>query len=76
MLEDRLQIQVALDRLASWVDQNLMKFNVKKCKVLHLGTSNPQHTYRLGGTKLTSTMNERDLGVTKYEYELAMGCCS
>ena len=57
MLEDRLQIQVDLDRLASWAGWNLMKFNVEKCKVLHLVMSNPQHTYRHGGTKLTSTTN-------------------
>ena len=53
MLEDRLQIQADLNRLASWTDQNLMKFNIEKCKVLHLGMSNPQHTYRLDSNKLT-----------------------
>ena len=40
-----------------------MEFNVDKCKIMHLGTTNPKHTYTMGGTNLAVTSEERDLGV-------------
>jgi len=62
-LEGYAAIERDLDRLESWVQRNLMKFNKGKCKVLHFGRNNPMHQYRLGVDLLQSRSVERDLGV-------------
>ena len=40
-----------------------MAFNIKKCKVMHVGRGNPQNLYNMEGHQLEVTEVERDIGV-------------
>lgn len=42
---------------------NLMKFNMAKYKLLHLGQISPKHQYRLGDEWMDSGPEEKDLGI-------------
>jgi hypothetical protein len=41
-----------------------MEFNVKKCKVLHVGHNNPGQEYWMEGERLAVTEEEVDVGIT------------
>ena len=41
-----------------------MLFNFGKCKCLHIGPGNTSMNYEMGGTILSITVKEKDLGVT------------
>jgi hypothetical protein len=60
---DRAGLQAALDRLMDWSDRWGMKFNVSKCKVMHMGRNNAKNDYVMAGSVLEKTREEKDLGV-------------
>src|SRR5664279_712182 len=57
------RLQTDLSHLYQWSQDWNMLFNLKKCKVLHLGYNNKRAEYYLGGHKLEESNSERDLGV-------------
>ncbi|KAJ7414394.1 hypothetical protein BTVI_41216 [Pitangus sulphuratus] len=54
-LEGRTILQGDLHRLEEWSNENLVKSNRDKSKVLHLGKHNPGPQHRLGSTWLRSS---------------------
>ena len=62
-------LQSDLDRLAEWNEKWSMKLNLKKCKVMHLGSNNKKFRYTLQDRSTASihileeTTEERDLGI-------------
>jgi hypothetical protein len=38
-------------------------FNFSKCKVMHVGKKNPRYEYFMRGTQVSTTEEERDVGV-------------
>ena len=41
----------------------MMTFNVKKCKIIHVGHNNPRRKYYMDGKELSESNCEKDLGV-------------
>ena len=60
------EIQRDLMKLQEWSDKWNLRYNVEKCKVLHIGNNNPEEKYKMGiDNKILSTCEcEKDLGVT------------
>ena len=65
--DNHTRLQEDLDRMVSWSLVWQLRFNTDKCKVLHVGSNNPEHQYSMesGDTRsvLLSTELEKDLGV-------------
>ena len=61
--EDADRFQRDIDNLCKWAEEWAIKFNQDKCKVMHVGRSNPRFTYHMNGIALSETEEERDLGV-------------
>ena len=60
--EDIGILQQDINNLCQWSKDWQMLFNVKKCKVLHIGHTNALCDYILNGVILQSVTEETDLG--------------
>ena len=61
---DTQNLQEDIDKLVKWSEKWQMLFNFGKCKCLHRGQGNTDMNYEMGGTILSKTVKEKDLGVT------------
>ena len=61
---DKQKLQDYIDKLVRWSEKWQMLFNFGKCKCLHTGPGYTGMTYEMGGTILSKTVKEKDLGVT------------
>ena len=59
------ELQEDLNKLADWTAMWLITFNAAKCSVMNMGNSvyRPKFQYILDGTKLKTSVGEKDLGV-------------
>ena len=60
---DCILMQQCIDKLIAWANMWCMEFNVKKCKVMHIGKGNPIYQYSMNGTPLQVCKGERNIGV-------------
>ena len=61
---DKQKLQDDIDKLVKWSEKWQVLFNFGKCKCLHTGPGNTGVNYEMGGTILSKTVKEKDLGVT------------
>lgn len=55
-LEEINNVQNNLDTLEKLAENNIMKFNRDKCKILYLETGNQMHMYGIGDTWLSNSI--------------------
>ena len=61
---DKQKLQDDIDKLVRWSEKWQMLFNFGKCKCLHTGPGNTGMNYEMGGSILSKTVKEKDLGVS------------
>ena len=57
---DKLQFQSILNMLDSWSKKWQIKFNVDKCKVLHIVSNNQFTKYTMNDSELSKVNHEKD----------------
>ena len=63
-LDINKKLQDDIDKLVRWSEKWQMLFKFGKCKCLHTGPGNTGMNYEMGGTILSKTVKEKDIGVT------------
>ena len=61
---DKQNLQDDIDKCVKWSEKWQMLFNFGRYKCLHTGPGNTGMNYEMGGTILSKTVKEKDLGVT------------
>ena len=69
-------IQEDLNKIHEWAETWQMKFNITKCKVIHVGNKNIRQDYFMGGTKMECAHVEKDLGVIVDQSLSGSGHCA
>ena len=70
-------LRADLLRIGRWSAEWLMPFNTDKCRVLHVGSTNPKEEFALLGAPVTPSPLERDLGVLVAEdFRFSQQCIS
>ena len=59
-----IELQHQIDLAYEWSLKNKLKFNPKKCEVLHMGPKNPKFVYRIESAFITAVPEVNDLGIT------------
>ena len=58
-----MKMQENLNRICEWAKKWQMSFNVKKCRVMHVGKKNIRYDYTMNGSEVEKVSEEKDLGV-------------
>ena len=61
---DKQKLLDDIDKFVRWSEKWQMLFNFGKCKCLHTGPGNTGMNYEMGGSILSKTVKEKDLGVS------------
>ena len=61
--DDRAKLQQTLDNLTRWAKDWGMRFNIPKCKIMHVGANNPGFKYNMEGIVLQEVEEEKDIGI-------------
>ena len=61
----RAEVQVAIDTLCDWSDENDMQLSIEKCAVLHCGRHQPNFEYRIRGALIPCVDSVVDLGLLR-----------
>jgi len=61
--QDAENLQKDLDHLIQWSNEWQMMFNIRKCKVMHIGKGQFQASYSMINIILVKVNQEKDLGV-------------
>ena len=62
-MDDISIIQNDINTLLDWSHKWQLPLNIAKCKCIHFGKNNPNHSYMMGDLPLESDSEEKDVGV-------------